>query len=141
MKKVGYLLLKVLRIALIFFVGFAAGIVATYHAVLYEGPEGIVVYLNPVRWSIRHFVKALADGDAKALAEHVQLPFKRRYPIPKIKTMDEFVAAIPSLLGENAVKRLSESSAFRDWGQAGGGGEVMSMIPSGLGWQMICQRA
>lgn len=36
MKEGGHLLLKVLRIALIFFAGFAAGIMATYHAVLYE---------------------------------------------------------------------------------------------------------
>ena len=84
---------KALRFALILFAGFAAGVVTTYHVVLHEWPEGGVAYLNPVRWSIRHFVKALADGDAKALAEHVQLPFERRYPIPKIKTMDEFVAA------------------------------------------------
>ena len=46
----------------------------------YECPASVIVYMNPVRWSIRHFVKALADGDAKALAEHVQLPFERRYP-------------------------------------------------------------
>ena len=119
---------KVLRIALIFFAGFAAGIVATYHAILYELPEGGVAYMNPVRWSIRHFVKALADGDAKALAEHVQLPFERRYPIPKIKTMDEFVAAIPSLLGEDAVKRLSDSSAFRNWSQMGSHGYMHDSV-------------
>ena len=87
----------------------------TYHVASCEWPEGLVAYLNPVRWSISHFVNALADCDAKALAEHVQLSFERRYPIPKITTMEEFVAAIPSLMGEDAVKRLSESSAFRDW--------------------------
>jgi hypothetical protein len=106
-------------IALIF-VGTVAGVAAMVCSGRCDIQEWGVPYLNPVRWSIRHFVKALADGDAKALAEHVQLPFERRYPIPKIKTMDEFVAAIPSLLGEDAVKRLSKSSAFRDWGQVGG---------------------
>ena len=119
---------KALRFALVFFAGVAAGIVTTYHVVLYQWPEGGVAYLNPVRWSIRHFVKALADGDAKALAEHVQLPFERRYPIPKIKTMDEFVAATPSLLGEDAVKRLSESSAFRNWSQMGGQGYMHDAV-------------
>ena len=120
MKKARHVLAKVLRFILIFFAGFAAGIVTTCHDVSCEWSEGLVAYLNPARWSIRHFAKALADGDAKALAEHVPLPFERRYPIPKIKTMEEFVAAIPSLLGEDAVKRLSESSAFRDWCQMGG---------------------
>lgn len=128
MGKRWHVLAKVLRFALIFFAGFAAGIVATYHVVLHEWSEGVVAYLNPVRWSIRHFVKALADGDAKALAEHVQLPFERRYPIPKIRTMDEFVAAIPSLLGEDAVKRLSESSAFRNWSQMGGHGYMHDAV-------------
>ena len=118
-RKVLHLLAKVIRLALIFFAGFAAGIVTTYYVISYEWPAGFIVYMNPVRWSIRHFVKALADGDAKALSEHVQLPFERRYPIPEIKTMEEFVAAIPSLLGEDAVKRLSESSAFRNWSQMG----------------------
>lgn len=119
---------KVLRFASIFFAGFAAGIVTVYFVISYEGSEGLVTYMNPVRWSIRHFVNALADGDAKALAEHVQLPFKRRYPIPKIKTMDEFAAAIPSLLGEDAVKQLSESSAFRDWSQMGSHGYMHDTI-------------
>jgi len=88
----------------------------------------LVSYLNPVRWSIRHFVNALADGDAKALTEHVQLPFERHYPIPKIKTMEEFVAAIPSLFGEDAVKRLSESSAFRNWSQMGSNGYMHDSV-------------
>ena len=78
--KVWHVLAKVIRSALIFFAGFAAGIVTTYHVILYECPASVIVYMNPVRWSIRHFVKALADGDAKALTEHVQLPFERRYP-------------------------------------------------------------
>ncbi len=128
MKKAWHVLAKVLRFALVFFAGFVAGIVTTYYVVLYEFPASVVVYLNPVRWSIRHFVNALADGDAKALAEHVQLPFERRYPIPKIKTMDEFVAAIPSLLGEDAVKRLSESSAFRNWDQMGSYGYMHDAV-------------
>ncbi len=34
---------KALRFALIFFAGFAAGIVTTYHLVLYQWPEGVVV--------------------------------------------------------------------------------------------------
>ena len=101
-------------------VGTVAGIAALVYYGRCDVPAWVVPYLNPVRWSIRHFVNALVDGDAKALAEHVQLPFERRYPIPKIKTMEEFVAAIPSLLGEDAVRRLSQSSAFRDWGQVGG---------------------
>lgn len=124
----GHVFAKVLRFALFFFAGFAAGIVAAYHVVLNVSPEGGIAYLNPVRWSIRHFVKALAEGDAKALAEHVQLPFERRYPIPKIRTMDEFVAAIPSLLGEDSVKRLSESSAFRNWSQMGGQGYMHDAV-------------
>ena len=109
MRKSWHARAKALRFALIFLAGFVAGIVTAYHVVLYEWPEGIVAYLNPVRWSIRHFVKALADGDAKALADHVQFPFERRYPIPKIKTMDEFVAAIPSLLGDRKSTRLNSS--------------------------------
>lgn len=128
MKNVWHILAKVLRIALIFCAGFAAGVVTTYHVVLYEWPEGLVAYMNPVRWSIRHFVKALADGDAKALADHVQFPFERRYPIPKIKTMDEFVSAIPSLLGDDAVKRLSISSAFRNWSQMGSHGYMHDSV-------------
>lgn len=119
---------KVLRFALIFFAGFAAGVVTTYHVILCEGSEELFAYMNPVRWSIRHFVNALADGDARALAEHVQLPFERRYPIPKIKTMDEFVAAIPSLLGDDAVKQLSESSAFCDWSQMGSHGYMHDTV-------------
>ena len=126
--KLWHVFAKAVRIALIFFAGFAAGVVTTYHVVSCEGAEELVSYINPVRWSIRHFVNALADGDAKALAEHVQLPFERRYPIPSIKTMDEFVAAIPSLLGEDAVRQLSESSVFRDWSQMGSNGYMHDSV-------------
>lgn len=119
MKKLRYGLVAIVCIVLIS-IGTVAGVAAMVYSGRCNIPAWVVPYLNPVRWSIRHFVNALVDGDAKALAEHVQLPFERRYPIPKIKTMDEFVSAIPSLLGEDAVKRLAKSSAFRDWGQMGG---------------------
>lgn len=95
--------------------------------------------MNPVRWSIRHFVKALADGDAKALEKHVRLPFERRYPIPK--TMDEFVAAIPSLLGEDAVKRLSDSSAFRDWNQLGEKLDARASVPDAYKYRLDIYKA
>ncbi len=121
-KRTRYILAAIACIALVSISGIV-GIAALFYSGRCECPECIATYLNPVRWSIRHFVKALADRDANALTEHVQLPFERRYPIPKIKTMDEFVAAIPSLLGEDAVKRLSKSSAFQNWSQMGGGYE------------------
>ena len=119
MRKSRFILVAVVCVALIS-VGTVAGIAAMVYSGRCDIPAWVVPYLNPVRWSIRHFVKALADGDVKALGEHVRLPFERRYPIPKIKTMEEFVAAIPSLLGEDAVKRLSKTSAFHDWSQLGG---------------------
>ena len=112
-----------LTLLMFFLIGVAVGIGVTFavrpEVIVSHCPEWVIPYINPVNWSIRHFVKALADGDAAALAEHVALPFARRYPIPKIKTMDEFVAAIPLLLGEDAVKRLSGSSAFLAWSQMG----------------------
>lgn len=119
MKKLRYILVAVVCVALIS-VGTVTGIAAMADSGRCDVPGWAAPYLNPEHWSIRHFVKALAAGDAKALAQHVRLPFERRYPIPKIRTMEEFVAAIPSLLGEDAVKRLAESSAFRDWSQVGG---------------------
>ncbi len=116
---------KKLKLLMFFLAGFAVSAGVTFvtrpEAIVSRCPEWALPYINPVNWSIRHFVKALVAGDAAALAEHVILPFERQYPIPKINTMDEFVAAIPSLLGKDAVKRLSDSSAFRDWSQIGAG--------------------
>lgn len=111
--------LPIILSAIVFAAGAAVGIAADRYFFRYGYPEWIEPYTNPVNWSIRHFVKALTDRDAVGLEQHVRLPFERHYPIPKIETMDEFVAAIPSLFGEEALKRLSESSAFRDWEMVG----------------------
>ena len=119
MKKHFRLIFNIARLMIPLAIGFAAGVATMYNFDRYRCPERILPYINPVNWSIRHFVSALEKGDAKALAQHVRLPFEREYPIPPIRTMDEFVAAIPSIFGAEAVAKMAQASAFHDWEEIG----------------------
>ena len=78
--------------------------------------------------SIQHFVKALAERDADALKEHVGFPFKRDYPLPPIKTIEEFVAAIPQLFEEEDIKGMQD---IDEWASVGWRGY---MYKYGLVW-------
>ena len=78
--------------------------------------------------SIQHFVKALAERDADALKEHVGFPFKREYPLPPIKTIEEFVAAIPQLFEEEDIKGMQD---IDEWERVGWRGY---MYKNGLVW-------
>lgn len=120
MKKTSSFTLRILGFAIPLALGFAAGVVVMYHFDRCCSLERTEPYINPVHRSIRHFVSALEKGDARELAQHVRLPFEREYPIPPIRTMDEFVAAIPSLLGSEAVAKMSRASEFHDWEELGG---------------------
>ena len=78
--------------------------------------------------SIQHFVKALAERDADALEEHVGFPFKRDYPLPPIKTIEEFVAAIPQLFEEEDIKGMQDIDEWESVGWRG------YMYKNGLVW-------
>lgn len=78
--------------------------------------------------SIQHFVKALAERDADALKEHIGFPFKREYPLPPIKTIEEFVAAIPQLFEEEDIKGMQDIDEWESVGWRG------YMYKNGLVW-------
>ena len=78
--------------------------------------------------SIQHFVKALAGRDADALKEHIGFPFKREYPLPPIKTIEEFVAAIPQLFEEEDIKGMQDIDEWESVGWRG------YMYKNGLVW-------
>ena len=84
-------------------------------------------YLSPEN-NIKHFVKALAERDADALKEHVGFPFKREYPLPPIKTIEEFVAAIPQLFEEEDINGMQDIDAWESVGWCG------YMYRDGLAW-------
>ena len=84
-------------------------------------------YLSPEN-NIKHFVKALAERDADALKEHIGFPFKREYPLPPIKTIEEFVAAIPQLFEEEDIKGMQD---IDEWASVGWRGY---MYKYGLVW-------
>lgn len=84
-------------------------------------------YLSPEN-NIKHFVKALAESDADALKEHVGFPFKREYPLPPIKTIEEFVVAIPQLFEEEDIKGMQDIDEWESVGWRG------YMYKNGLVW-------
>ena len=84
-------------------------------------------YLDPKN-NIKHFAEALAERDADALKEHVGFPFKREYPLPPIKTIEEFVAAIPQLFEEEDIKGMQDIDEWESVGWRG------YMYKNGLVW-------
>ena len=84
-------------------------------------------YLDPKN-NIKHFAEALAERDADALKEYVGFPFKREYPLPPIKTIEEFVAAIPQLFEEEDIKGMQDIDEWESVGWRG------YMYKNGLVW-------
>lgn len=73
--------------------------------------------------SVIHFAKAMEARDADELKAHVVLPFDLKYPIPKIKTMEEFVEAIPWMVDEESLDVMSK---FWEWEEIGWRGAYCS---------------
>lgn len=84
-------------------------------------------YLDPKN-NIKLFAEALAERDADALKEHIVFPFKREYPLPPIKTIEEFVAAIPQLFEEEDIKGMQDIDEWEGVGWRG------YMYKNGLVW-------
>ena len=101
----------------------------THFARVYEYFPSLIPerYLSPEN-NIKHFVKALAERDADALKEHVGFPFKREYPLHPIKTIEEFVAAIPQLFEEEDIKGMQDIDEWESVGWRG------YMYKNGLVW-------
>jgi hypothetical protein len=84
-------------------------------------------YLDPKN-NIKHFAEALAKRDVDALKEHIVFPFERKYPLPPIETIEEFVAAIPRLFEEDDIKGMQDIDAWEKMGWRG------YMYKNGLVW-------
>lgn len=69
--------------------------------------------------SVIHFAKAMESRDADALAAHVDLPFALKYPIPRVKTMEEFVAAIPLMADEETLEEMLDGDKWESVGWRG----------------------
>lgn len=87
--------------------------------------------------SVMHFAKAMEARDADALAMYVDLPFDLKYPIPRIKTMEEFVAAIPLMVDEDTLEDMLDEDkwqliGWRGYHHSRSGAWMTTDIPSTL---------
>lgn len=74
---------------------------------LLVGWIGLQGFYHCCPWgSAAHFAMAMKMRCAFALKEHVDLPFNLKYPIPQIKTMEEFVKAIPLMVDEEDINSM-----------------------------------
>jgi len=65
------------------------------------------------------FIDMLKKGDAKALANNIDYPLKRKYPIPPIKNKREFVKRYPEIFDTELVKTIVTSDTALDWEEIG----------------------
>ena len=80
---------------------------------------------------VANFINCIKYNRRAKLATMVSYPLSRQYPLPEIKTKDEFLKRYDEVFDTKLVKAISTSSIGKDWGPVGWRG---IMFLSGQVW-------
>ena len=61
---------------------------------------------------VNRFIRAVTARDRAALAEIISFPIERNYPLPSIRTKEEFLANFEEVIGEEFTKTIAESDQY-----------------------------
>ena len=67
---------------------------------------------------VNRFIRSVTARDRTALAEIISFPIERNYPLPSIRTKEEFLANFEEVIGEEFTKTIAESDHY-DCGRLG----------------------
>jgi hypothetical protein len=121
--------LKTLTISLLFTLVFSGA-----HG--QEDPEGDA----NVQKVVRQFISIIKNREEEKLVQHISFPFERAYPIPDIKSKQEFFKRYNEVFDDSLVKLISRSDPVKDWSAMGSQGIMFLNGPVWLDFdgRLIC---
>jgi len=81
--------------------------------------------LKDKNWNIENhkiiveFIKNVKNGNFEEISSKMSFPFSRRYPIPEIKSKEEFLKRYSEIFDDSLIKRIVNSDPNKDWSEVG----------------------
>lgn len=75
---------------------------------------------------VKEFIEKIKNNDRQSIAAQVIYPFRRDYPVKRIKNEAEFVARFDEVFDQNLKNIILKSSPRRDWSQVGWRGIMLN---------------
>lgn len=72
-----------------------------------------------VEKTVKEFIKYVKNGQRDKIAAPISYPFERNYPIPDIKSKQEFMSRYKEVFDDSLEKLIIKSSPSKDWGGVG----------------------
>lgn len=80
---------------------------------------------------IREFIQNVKENNVEAIAENIQYPFYREYPIPPINSEEEFIRRYSQIFDDSLRQLIVRSNIHKDWDAMGWRG---IMLINGVLW-------
>jgi hypothetical protein len=83
---------------------------------------------------VQHFIDCIKNNDKNGVIKLTSLPFKRKFPLPSIKTAEDFLQRYDDVFDKNFIEIISSSDIHKDWETANAGGYGAIMLKNGMLW-------
>jgi hypothetical protein len=86
---------------------------------------------------VQHFIDCIKNNDKNRVIKLASFPyynFKRKFPLPSIKTAEEFLQRYDEIFDKNFIEIISSSEIDKDWKTANAGGYGAIMLKNGMLW-------
>lgn len=74
---------------------------------------------NPNPRAVSAFISLVKKQDKQALANKVNYPLKRQYPLPAVNNKQEFLARYSELFDDSLIHMIANSDPAKDWAAGG----------------------
>ena len=68
---------------------------------------------------IKEFIGNIKDQNIEELCNGISFPFERQYPLPDIKSKDEFESRYHEVFDDSLINLITHSNPDSDWGAVG----------------------
>lgn len=76
--------------------------------------------------TVNKFIDNIEKARVAEIASSIVFPFEREYPIPSIKTKQEFIQRFDEMFDDVMVKKITQSNAAKDWTALGWRGIMLN---------------
>ncbi len=68
---------------------------------------------------VSNFINCIKNHEKEKVSDMISYPFRREYPIPTIKSKEEFVKRYNEVFDDKLTKLIAGTDAAKDWNEAG----------------------
>jgi hypothetical protein len=84
---------------------------------------------------VTEFISDIKDQNMENLCNRISFPFERKYPLPDIKSKEEFLRRYHEVFDDSLIKMITHSNPESDWGDVGWRGIIFLHGELWLGYE------